>query len=47
MMLDPLERRLRELSIKYSRAENGGRMQIWWPFEVSSVAESDSSTWRT
>src|SRR5512143_3342229 len=38
MRLDPLERGLRELSIKYSRAENGGHMQIRRPFEVSSVA---------
>ncbi|KAF2930170.1 hypothetical protein DAI22_05g112800 [Oryza sativa Japonica Group] len=37
MRLDPLERGLHELSIKYSRAENGGRMQIRRPFEVSSV----------
>ncbi len=37
MRLDPLERGLRELSIMYSRAENGGRMQIRRPFEVSSV----------
>ena len=38
MRLDPLERGIRELSIKYSRAKNGGRMQIRQPFEVSSVA---------
>jgi hypothetical protein len=38
MKLDPLERGLRELSIKYSWAKNGARMQIRRPFEVSSVA---------
>ncbi len=38
MRLDPLERGLREYSIKYSRAENGGRMQIRRPFEVSTIA---------
>nr|CAE05250.2 OSJNBb0115I09.12 [Oryza sativa Japonica Group] len=38
MRLDPLERGLRELSIKCSRAKNEGRMQIRRPFEISSVA---------
>ena len=38
MRLDLLERGIRELYVKYSRAKNGGRMQIWWPFEISSVA---------
>jgi hypothetical protein len=39
MRLDALERGLRELSIKYSRAENGGRMEIRQPFEVSRVVD--------
>src|SRR5512143_3626796 len=43
--LDALERGLRELSIKYSRAENGGRMELRRPFEVSSVAGGRIGFW--
>ncbi len=38
MKLDPLERGLRDLSIKYSRAENRAHMEISRPFEISSAA---------
>jgi hypothetical protein len=36
--LDPLERELQELFIKYSWIQHRARMDIWWPFEVNSTA---------
>ncbi len=38
LSLDPFERGLQKLSIKYSRTKNGARMHIWWPFEISTLA---------
>lgn len=38
MRLEPLERGLWELFIKYSWTQNRARMRIWWPVEVSNVA---------
>jgi hypothetical protein len=43
VILDPLESRFDKLSRKYLNDQNEVRMKLWWPSQVVSVLQSESS----
>jgi hypothetical protein len=40
---DPLESRFDKLSRKYMTEQNGIRMKSWWPSQIVSILQSESS----